>query len=288
MFLAAMAGFPFLGSSMNLFDLKNITDDHSSSDRMPLMFVGHGNPMNAIEHNKFSEAWKEIGAKLPKPQAILSVSAHWLTRGTRVLAMERPKTIHDFGGFPDELFAQQYPAPGAPEFARETQRLSTQQHIILDDEWGFDHGTWSVLLQMFPLADIPVYQLSIDYSKPMSYHFTLAQEIRSLRDKGVMVIGSGNIVHNLGAINWKPGAAPYDWALEFDTTIKQWIERGDSQAILDFQKLGPLAKLAHPTYDHFLPLIYALGFRYPNENPAFFNDDFDMGSVSMRSLIYHS
>ncbi len=273
---------------MDLHDLKNITDDHGASERMPLLFVGHGNPMNAIEDNRFSTAWKEIGAQLPRPKAILSVSAHWLSRGTKVLAMERPRTIHDFGGFPEELFAQQYPAPGAPEFARETQRLSASRHIALDDEWGFDHGTWSVLLQMFPKADIPVYQLSIDYSKPMEYHYGLAQEIRSLRDKGVMVVGSGNIVHNLRAINWSANAKPYDWALEFDATIKQWIEQGDHSAVLDFQRLGPVAQQAHPTYDHFLPLMYVLGFQHSREEPAFFNDSFDMSSVSMRSMLYRS
>ncbi|MFA6437769.1 MAG: 4,5-DOPA dioxygenase extradiol [Bacteriovoracaceae bacterium] len=273
---------------MNLFELKKITGEHKVSERMPLMFIGHGNPMNAIENNRFSTSWKEVGAKLPRPQAILSVSAHWLTRGTRVLAVEHPRTIHDFGGFPQELFAQQYPAPGAPEFAKETQRLSTRQHIVLDDEWGFDHGTWSVLVQMFPKADIPVYQLSIDYSKPMSYHFALAQQLRTLRDKGVLVIGSGNIVHNLHAVNFQSNAKPYDWALEFDSTIKQWIEKGDHQSILNFQRLGALALQAHPTYDHFLPLMYVLGFYHSGENPTFFNDDFDMSSVSMRSMIYHT
>ena len=271
---------------MKLHELKNITDDLSASDRMPLLFVGHGNPMNAIEENRFSTVWKEVGEQLPRPQAILSISAHWLTRGTRVLAVEHPKTIHDFGGFPEELFAQQYPAPGAPELAKETQRLSTSHHISLDDDWGFDHGTWSVLKKMIPNADIPVFQLSIDYSKPMEYHFALAQEIQSLRNKGVMIIGSGNIVHNLRVVNFKQNAKPYDWAIEFDAKIKQWLENGDSKSILDFQKLGALSQLAHPTYDHFLPLMYVLGFQYQNEIPAFFNDDFDMSSVSMRSIIY--
>lgn len=273
---------------MDLNDLKRITDDHSASERMPLLFVGHGNPMNAIEENRFSAAWKNVGAQLPRPKAILSVSAHWLTRGTKVLAMERPKTIHDFGGFPDELFAQQYPAPGAPEFAKETQRLSVKQHIVLDDEWGFDHGTWSVLMQMFPKADIPVYQLSIDYSRPMEYHYDLAREIRSLRDSGVMVVGSGNIVHNLRAVNWQANAKPYDWALEFDAAIKHSLEQGNHKAIVDFQRLGQVAQLAHPTYDHFLPLLYVLGFQHSGEEPAFFNNEFDMGSVSMRSMLYRS
>jgi 4,5-DOPA dioxygenase extradiol len=281
-----MAMIPFAGETMKLNELKNITDDLSASERMPLLFVGHGNPMNAIENNRFSNAWKKIGTELPKPQAILSVSAHWLTRGTRVLAMEQPKTIHDFGGFPEELFAQQYPAPGAPDMAKETQRLALKHHITLDDEWGFDHGTWSVLKQMFPLADIPVYQLSIDYNQSMSYHYELAQELRALREKGVLVMGSGNIVHNLRAINFQ-NAKPYDWAVEFDAKIKQWLESGDHRSIREFQKLGPVAQLAHPTYDHFLPLMYVLGFQYNNETPAFFNDEFDMSSVSMRSVIYH-
>ena len=255
---------------------------------MPLLFVGHGDPVNAIEDNRFSNNWKKIGASLPKPQAILSISAHWLTRGTRVLAMEQPKTIHDFGGFPKELYEQQYPAPGAPEFAKETQRLSMKQHIVLDDQWGFDHGTWSVLKQMFPKAEIPVYQLSIDYGQSIRYHFELAQEIKSLREKGVMIVGSGNIVHNLRAVNFQKNAKPYDWAVEFDAKMRGWIENGDHASVIDFQKLGGLAELAHPTYDHFLPLIYTLGFQNNNEIPEFFNDDFDMSSVSMRSMIYRS
>ncbi len=282
-----MAMIPIAEGTMKLNELKNITDDHTKSDRMPLLFVGHGNPMNAIEHNRFSDTWQKIGTELAKPQAILSVSAHWLTRGTRVLSVEQPKTIHDFGGFPEELFAQQYPAPGAPEMAKETQRLALKNHIALDDEWGFDHGTWSVLKQMFSKAEIPVYQLSIDYSKPMSYHYEMAQELRSLREKGVMIMGSGNIVHNLRAINFE-NAKPYDWAVEFDSQIKEWLDSGNHQAILEFQNLGPIAQLAHPTYDHFLPLMYVLGFQHKNESPFYFNDDFDMSSVSMRSVIYRS
>lgn len=285
-FLAAIAVFPFVRESMNLHDIKNITDEYSKSERMPLLFVGHGNPMNAIEENRFSKTWSDIGSKLPKPTAILSVSAHWLTRGTKVLAVETPRTIHDFGGFPQELFDQQYPAPGAPELAKETQRLAAKKHIILDDEWGFDHGTWSVLLKMFPKADIPVYQLSIDYNKPLSYHYQLAEELRSLRNKGVLIMGSGNIVHNLHAVNFQKNAKPYDWAVEFDAKVKQWIEQGDHSSITEFQNLGSISRLAHPTHDHFLPLLYTLGFQYHTEQPTFFNDDFDMSSVSMRSMIF--
>ena len=284
-FLTTLIMAPIFGESMKLNDLKNITDEFKKSERMPLLFIGHGNPMNAIEENAFSNAWRELGRKLPKPQVILSISAHWLTRGTKVTAMEKPKTIHDFSGFPEKLYQQQYPAPGEPELAKQTQALALKHHILLDDEWGFDHGTWSVLIQMFPKADIPVYQLSIDYSQPMEYHFQLAQEITSLREKGVLVMGSGNIVHNLQAISFDYNK-PYDWALEFDAKISKWIETGDHQSIIEFQKLGQVAKLAHPTYDHFLPLLYVLGFQNKKDFPKFFNDDFDMSSVSMRSVFY--
>ena len=284
-FLAVLLTAPFVRGRMKLNELKNISDEFKKSDRMPLLFIGHGNPMNAIEENGFSNAWKELGRRLPKPHAILSISAHWLTSGTKVTAMEKPKTIHDFGGFPEKLYQQQYPAPGEPELAKQTQALALKHHILLDNEWGFDHGTWSVLIQMFPKADIPVYQLSIDYSRPMEYHYQLAQEMQSLREKGVLVIGSGNIVHNLRAISFDYNK-PYDWAMEFDAKISKWIEADDHHSILEFQKLGQVATLAHPTYDHFLPLLYILGFQHKKDLPKFFNDDFDMSSVSMRSVIY--
>lgn len=284
-FLKTMSLIPFAGGTMNLHELKNITDEHTRSERMPLLFVGHGNPMNAIEDNAFSKSWKEMGTKLPRPQAILSISAHWLTRGTKVLSVEKPETIHDFGGFPRELYEQQYPAPGAPELAKETQKLAVKHHISLDDDWGFDHGTWSVLKQMFPKADIPVYQLSLDYSQSMQYHYELAQELKVLREKGVMVMGSGNIVHNLRAVSFTENK-PYDWALEFDAKIAQWIETSDHNSIVQFQKLGTLAQLAHPTYDHFLPLLYVLGLKDEKDSTEFFNTQFDMSSVSMRSIVY--
>ncbi|MBI2430121.1 MAG: dioxygenase, partial [Ignavibacteriales bacterium] len=186
-----------------------------------------------------------------------------------------------------EMYQQQYPAPGAPEFAKETQRLAVKHHVSLDDDWGFDHGTWSVLKQMFPKADIPVYQLSLDYSQPMQYHYELAQELKALREKGVMIMGSGNIVHNLRAVSWGENK-PYDWALEFDAKISKWIETGDHQSIVEFQKLGQVAQLAHPTYDHFLPLLYTLGLQDKKDRPEFFNNAFDMSSVSMRSVMYKS
>jgi 4,5-DOPA dioxygenase extradiol len=272
---------------MKLHDLKNITDDFTKTDVLPVMFVGHGNPMNAIEDNTFSRTWKTIGKQLPVPSAILSISAHWLTRGTRVTAMEKPKTIHDFGGFPESLYQQNYPAPGAPQLAEQTQKMLPQHHVMLDYDWGFDHGTWSVLIQMFPEANIPVYQLSIDYSKPMQYHYRLAQELQALRNRGVLIIGSGNIVHNLHSIRFG-SQTPYDWAVDFDEKIATWIREGDHTSIVEFQNLGSLATLAHPTVDHFLPLMYVLGLQGKNDKPEFFNTAFDMSSVSMRSVIFRN
>ena len=252
---------------------------------MPLMFVGHGNPMNAITDNAFSQTWKEMGKHLPRPAAILSVSAHWITRNeTKVTAMEQPETIHDFGGFPQQLVDQQYPAPGSPEWAQKTKELIAHPEVVLDYKWGLDHGTWSVLLPMFPLADIPVYQISIDYSKPPEFHYELGKQLRALRDKGVLIIGSGNIVHNLRAI--RPNQAPYDWAMEFDGKIAGWISERNDRPIVDFQKLGALAVNAHPSYDHFLPLLYVLGAKDEKEQLAYFNDEIDLSSVSMRSMIY--
>jgi 4,5-DOPA dioxygenase extradiol len=265
--------------------LSNEVGNFGPSPRMPLLFIGHGNPMNAILDNTFSRTWREIGEALPKPRAILSISAHWITpETTMVTAMERPKTIHDFGGFPPALNEQQYPAPGAPDFASETQRIIDDPPVALDYDWGLDHGTWSVLLPMFPLADIPVYQLSIDYGQPAEFHYELGRQLRPLRDKGVMIIGSGNLVHNLRRMRFE--GEPYDWAIEFDAIMAEWIESGNHRAIVEFQKLGELAALAHPTYDHFLPLLYVLGLQDARDTPQFFNADFDLSSVSMRSVIY--
>ncbi len=261
----------------SLKDLKN-------SDKMPTLFIGHGSPMNAIDDNQYRRSWEELGKELPKPKAILSISAHWITQGsTKVTAMEKPKTIHDFGGFPNELYQQQYPALGSPIFANETIGLVTNATIQSDFEWGLDHGTWSVLLPMFPNADIPVYQLSINYSKPPQFHYDIALQLKSLRDKGVLVLGSGNMVHNLGTLNFSNKT--YDWALEFDSVIKRYIDNSNHQGIIDFQNLGSLAKMAHPSYDHFLPLLYILALQEKNESVNYFNELFDLGSISMRSLI---
>ncbi|WP_423147494.1 4,5-DOPA dioxygenase extradiol [Rubrolithibacter danxiaensis] len=270
----------------NLQDLHTFSSALKNTDRMPLLFVGHGNPMNAIADNTFNQSWKKLGQELPRPKAILVISAHWITpKSTCVTATNAPKTIHDFGGFPQELFEQQYKAPGAPEMAKEVQSLVASPEVLTDHEWGLDHGSWSILLPMFPLADIPVFQVSIDYTQPPTFHYKLGQELKKLRDKGVLIIGSGNIVHNLQAVDWQ-GRKTYDWALEFDQKIAAWIEENKHQHIIDFQKLDTLASLAHPTYDHFLPLLYILGMQDKKDQISFFNSEFDMSSISMRSVIY--
>jgi 4,5-DOPA dioxygenase extradiol len=268
-----------------IHDLKSIAGNNPSEQKMPALFIGHGSPMNAIEQNEFHNRWIELGKQLPKPKAILTISAHWLTRGSFVTAMERPRTIHDFGGFPSELFAQQYPAPGSPEFADLTKKIVTQTEIQSDYEWGLDHGTWSFLLPMYPQADIPVYQLSIDYYQPMRHHYELAKELVELRSKGVMIIGSGNIVHNLRVINFSGNAGAYDWAVEFDEKIKAMIEDHNHQGIVEYEKIGASAKMAVPTPDHYLPLIYTIALQGKNESVKFFNEKTDLGSISMRSFV---
>jgi 4,5-DOPA dioxygenase extradiol len=253
-----------------------------SDTTMPTLFVGHGNPMNAIEDNEFSRAWIKVGKELPHPQAILCVSAHWETNGTRVTSMENPQTIHDFGGFPRELFEYQYPAPGSPELAELTCGMVEKACVDLDSSWGLDHGTWSVLCRLFPNADIPVIQLSLDRTQPPAYHYELGKELRDLRKRGVLVIGSGNIVHNLGAAFFQDKA--YDWATEFDETAKQLIESGNHAPLLDYQKLGQAARLSIPTNEHYLPLLYILALQGEKEQLRFFAERVSFGSLSMRSV----
>ncbi|MFT4243568.1 MAG: 4,5-DOPA dioxygenase extradiol [Acidovorax sp.] len=267
------------------------------SPRMPVLFVGHGSPMNAIENNAWRRSWQAVGADLlaraARPQLILCVSAHWLTRGGwQVTGMARPRTIHDFGGFPQALFDQQYPAPGAPAVARglaaELRSPATGGALGVDEgEWGLDHGTWSVLKPMFPQADIPVLQLSMDYARPPSEHYALGQQLRSLRERGVLIVGSGNVVHNLRLARFGTAAnAAYDWAVEFDTVVQEQIKNGQLGALQDFQKLGPLARQAHPTHEHYLPLLYAAGAVQAGEMPRFFNTGYQAASISMRSVLW--
>ncbi|MFY7758132.1 MAG: 4,5-DOPA dioxygenase extradiol [Flavobacterium stagni] len=254
---------------------------------MPVLFIGHGSPMNGIEDNDFSKSWAAMGQSIPKPSAVLVVSAHWLTRGTHITAMEQPKTIHDFGGFPDELFRVQYPAPGSPELAVETQKIITSVPVELDHEWGLDHGTWTVVRHMYPKADIPVLQLSIDYSKSPQFHYDLAKELSALRKKGVLIIGSGNMVHNLGKVAWDKLNEPeygYDWALEINQTFKDKIVGKDHKSLIEYQKLGSAALLAIPTPDHYYPLLYTLGLQTEKDAIQFFNDRTVGGSLTMTSV----
>lgn len=255
-----------------------------ATPRMPTLFVGHGNPMNAIEDNRFSQTWREIGKTLPRPHAILCVSAHWMTRGTtRVHVGQRPKTIHDFGGFPAELYTQQYPAPGASEAAKAVINLVRSTPVQADTEWGLDHGAWSVLMHLFPAADIPTFQLSLDLSRSPAEHFELARELKPLREKGIMILGSGNIVHNLRAM--RPGAPPYDWAEAFDADLTAKLEARDFRAAADYQALGEIARLSHPTVEHYLPALYPLGAADAKDRLEFFNVGFDLASLSMRSFL---
>ncbi len=253
--------------------------------KTPLLFVGHGSPMNAIEDNEFSRQWAKLGSQLPKPQVILCISAHWLTRGTHVTAMPKPPTIHDFRGFPKPLFEVEYPAPGSPEVAEQTKHLIKSAVVQMDHrEWGLDHGSWSVLRGMYPDADVPVLQLSIDYSKPARYHFELAKELAALRNKGVLILGSGNIVHNLSRIDFSRTDG-FEWAETANEAIKQRIADREFEALLDYTSLGKDVMLAIPTPDHYFPLIYTLGLVEKEESIAFFNDKTTIGSISMTSLI---
>jgi len=249
---------------------------------MPVLFIGHGSPMNAIEDTEYSRAWAEVARSLPKPKAILCVSAHWQTAGTRVTAMDQPRTIYDFYGFPPALYNKRYPAPGSPELALMTVETLKDSHAELDSEWGLDHGAWAVLCQMYPKADLPVVQLSLDERKPPAFHYELGRELKGLRNKGVLIIGSGNIVHNLREIAWEDTA--YDWALEFDTKMKDLILSGDHKAIIDYSKLGRSANLAVPTAEHYLPLLYVLGAQDKADKVGFFADRVTLGSMSMRSV----
>jgi 4,5-DOPA dioxygenase extradiol len=252
--------------------------------RMPALFVGHGSPTNAIEENEFSRAWQEMARALPsRPKAIVCVSAHWETTGTLVTAMERPKTIHDFRGFAPELFELQYPAPRSPQLAQLIKQTVSATDIQLDSFWGLDHGAWSVLHRMFPKADIPVVQLSLDRTKGPEFHYRLGKELQTLRDQGVLIVGSGNIVHNLGRVVWQDTA--YDWAVEFDALIKQLILSGYHEAIVDYRALGQGAKLSIPTNEHFLPLLYILALQDTEDNIKFFAEKVTLGSMSMRSML---
>ncbi len=264
------------------------TGDLKEQDQlMPVLFIGHGSPMNGIEDNEFSQRWSSMAKEIPTPSAVLVVSAHWLKNGTSITAMDFPKTIHDFGGFPKALFDVQYNAPGNAALAKETAEIIHSAHVELDHDWGLDHGTWTVVRHMYPEANIPVLQLSIDYTKGPQYHYDLAKELYSLRKKGVLIIGSGNMVHNLGMVAWdklnEPGFG-YDWALQLNEKFKQLITNGEHQPLIHYDGFGKDGRLAIPTPEHYLHLLYTLGLAGKNDAPSFFNDKAVGGSLTMTSV----
>jgi 4,5-DOPA dioxygenase extradiol len=270
-----------------LSDLHNISTTFSNTEKMPVLFLGHGSPMNAIEENQFVKGFRDLAKTLPKPNAILCISAHWFTNGTKVTAMETPRTIHDFGGFPQELFDVKYPAKGSPELATLTQELVSPTDVELDHHWGLDHGAWSVIKHLYPNADIPVIQMSIDYTKSGQYHFELAQKLSALRSKGILIVGSGNIIHNLRMVDFRninTDNYGFDWAVEAQADINNFLLDGNFQPLIDFEKQSKAFQLSIPTPEHYLPLIYTLGLKGKEEELSLFNDKLVGGSLSMTSV----
>lgn len=252
---------------------------------MPAIFFGHGNPMLTLSPNTYTQAWAAVGKAIPRPKAVLAVSAHWYIRGCAVTVNAKPPTIHDFGGFPDELFQIEYPVPGSLELARRVQALLNPLPVRLAEDWGLDHGTWTVLRHVFPKADIPVVQLSIDRTQPPQFHYDLGKRLLPLREEDVLVIGSGNIVHNLAQYVWDGDAAqPFDWAVRFDQYVRESLLRGDDQSLIDYKKLGQDALLSIPTPDHYLPFLYVLGLRRPGEAVSFPVEGIEGGTMSMRAI----
>lgn len=286
-FLKVLALSPLTLAAMRLKELETITNTLTPTEKMPVLFLGHGSPMNAIEENEFVTGFRTIAKTIPKPKAILVISAHWETKGTFVTAMDKPRTIHDFGGFPKALFDVQYPAPGSPDLARETQSIIKSTTVGLDEKWGLDHGAWSVVKHLYPNADVPVIQMSIDYSQGGQYHYDLAKQLASLRKKGVLIVGSGNMVHNLGMVAWdKLNASEYgyDWAIEASDKMKKYILNGDHQSLINFKSQGKAFDLAIPSPEHYLPLVYSLALKEKEEALSIFNDKAIAGSLTMTSL----
>lgn len=290
-FIKLLALTPVGLSAMNLNELNKVGDNFTNSPTMPILFLGHGSPMNAIEINEFTNGFKKLSQEFPKPNAIICISAHWETKGTFITAMDKPKTIHDFGGFPPELYAVEYPAAGNPELAKEVKNMAQKTQIELDHEWGLDHGTWSVVKHIFPNTDVPVLQLSIDYTKSPEYLYNLAGELQKLRDKGVLIIGSGNIVHNLRRVAWSKlneDNYGFDWAFEANELSKKLVNEGNHKELINFSNLGSAADLAIPTPEHFLPLLYILGLKKKSDNIEIFNDKAVGGSLTMTSFKFYS
>ena len=249
---------------------------------VPALFLGHGNPLNAIRANEWTAAWNELGRELPRPRAILAVSAHWYVEGTAVTAMSSPRTIHDFGGFPPELYAARYPAPGNPSLARHVQQLLAPLEVRLDESWGLDHGSWSVLCHLYPDADVPVVQLSIDAREAPEFHYELGRRLRPLRTQGILILGSGNVIHNLRAYRWGERAArPYEWALRFEQVVRGRVQAADHAPLIAYATLGDDARLSVPTPEHYLPLLYVLGASAPEDAVRYPVTGIDGGSISM-------
>ena len=277
---------PVTLGTMKLNALNKIVGSFGNTPKMPVLFLGHGSPMNAIEENEFVQGFRKVSSEIEIPKAILVVSAHWETKGTLVTAMEHPRTIHDFGGFPKELYDIQYPAPGMPELANEVKGFATTAEVALDDKWGLDHGAWTVIRHMYPKANIPVVQLSLDYYKTPQQHYELAKELSELRNRGVLIVGSGNLVHNLGMLHWQKlnENYGYDWAIEANDKMKQFILEGNHQALLNYSKQGESFKLAIPTPEHYLPLLYAVALQDRDDAVSVFNDEPVAGALTMTSV----
>ena len=252
--------------------------------RMPALFFGHGSPMNTLLRNPYTQGWARIGQAVPRPKAILCISAHWYRRGTAVTAMAAPATIHDFGGFPQELFDYEYPAPGNPAFAARVRDLLQPVQVDLDETWGLDHGTWSVLAHAYPQADIPVVQLAIDHTQPPRFHYDLGRRLAPLRDEGVLIVGSGNVVHNLRAVRWEPGAAAYDWAVSFNEAVQERLASHDHGPLIEYDSLGHPARLSVPTPEHYLPLLYVIALQGKGEPLALPVDGIENGAIGMLSV----
>jgi 4,5-DOPA dioxygenase extradiol len=284
--LPLLAISPLTSAAIKLQELHRITEPLGKTTKMPVLFLGHGSPMNAIEENEFVTGFRDIAKTIPKPNAILCISAHWETKGTFVTAMEHPPTIHDFGGFPKELFDVQYPAPGSPDLAMATKSIITKTEVMLDDKWGLDHGAWSVIKHLYPNADIPIIQMSLDNRQSPQYHYELARQIKSLREKGVLIIGSGNMVHNLRMVAWKQlnENFGFDWAIEANEKMKKFILNSDHKQLIDFRSHGRAFDLAIPTPEHYLPLLYALALKEDSDPIYLFNDKAIAGSLTMTSV----
>jgi 4,5-DOPA dioxygenase extradiol len=286
-FLKSLPFIPLAAQAMDNNYLKQAMAGPRTGAKMPVLFMGHGSPMNALEDNEFTSNWEKTASQLPRPKAILCVSAHWLTRGTHVTAMAKPPTIHDFGGFPAELFAVKYSAPGDPVLAEETRRAIKGTQVVADHDWGLDHGAWSVLKRMYPKADVPVVQLSIDYDRPPQWHYDLGRELAPLREKGVLILASGDMVHNLRRVAFERIGEAYgfDWALEAQAKFNKLIQARDHAPLIDYPSLGEAVRLSVPTPDHYYPLLYALALQGKGDEASIFNDKAVGGSVTMTSVL---